>query len=138
MRIPATQRLIVEDFPKQKDWISALFYVLNRFITSVISVLNGGLLFSDNFIGEQKVISFTYASASSFPVGFKWGLAQKPTFLEVGQATENGTSVMMVVSWLYTDTGFVNITNAVLLTSAPAVTALTSGNAYQVVVRVTP
>jgi len=68
MKIPVAQRLIVEDFPEQRSWISPMFSVLNKFITFVYQALNGGLIFSDNISGQEQLFDFVYTSpTASFP-----------------------------------------------------------------------
>lgn len=137
MRIPATQRLVVEDFPEQRDWIAKMFYVVNRFITDVVAALNGGLVFGENIAGQEKLLDFTYSS-TTFPVGFKWTLASRPKALQVLSATQDGNPVIVCAAWEFTDAGNVNVTSMVRFTSVPAVSALNAGSRYKILVRVTP
>lgn len=138
-KIKATQRLIVEDFPDQKDWIPKLFYIVNRFITDVITAVNGGLTFGENITGTEKLLDFTFISLStSFPQGFKWTLSTRPEALSVVSATKDGSPAMVAVQWEYTPDGLVQVTDAVQLTSAPAVSALTVNSRYKIRVRVSP
>lgn len=136
-QIKATQRLVVEDFPGQKDWIQKLLFPINRFVTEVVAILNGGIEFEKNITGVERDLDFVYHT-TALPVGFKWTLAAKPSSLSVLQMTENGSSIIGLVSWAYTADGLVNITSAVRFTSAPAVAALQSGSRYKIKVRVTP
>jgi len=143
MKIPATERLIVEDFPEQKTWIAPMFSVLNRFITNVYLAINGGLVFSVNITGQELLFDFVYSSATaSFPKKIKWKLADKPRALYVVEATEETgllarTPVMVLAAWEFADDGTVSITSMARI-STSGVAALTSGYRYKIRVRVTP
>lgn len=143
MKIPATTRLVVEDFPEQKDWIAPMFYVVNRFITAALSILNKGLLFKDNVLGQEEYIDFTYVSAAaSFPRKFKWNYSVRPEALSVISATAETSStaiapVIVLPAWEFTDTGEISITTFVLVATS-GVSALTVATRYRIKVRVTP
>lgn len=131
-QIKATQRLVVEDFPGQKDWIPKLLSPINRFITEVVASINGSVAET-----VEKEFDFVY-HANAFPVGFKWRQAAKPNSLQVLQILEDGIPIIGLVSWGYTADGLVNLTSAVKVTSAPAIAALDVGSRYKISVRVTP
>lgn len=143
MKIPATQRLIVEDFPEQKTWISPMFYVINRFITFVIQALNGGLSFGDNISGQEQIFDFVFSSGTaSFPKKIKWKLADKPRALYVVEASEETSltarvAVMVLASWEFADDGTVTITDMARIDTS-GVDTLTTGKRYKIRVRVTP
>lgn len=143
MKLPAAERLIVEDFPDQKSWIAPMFSVLNRFITNVFLSLNGGLTFSDNITGQEQVFDFVYSSATaSFPKKIKWKLADKPRALYVVEASEetsllSRTPVVVLAAWEFADDGTVSITSMARASTA-GIATLTVGYRYKIRVRVTP
>lgn len=140
MRIKAIQLLKVEEAPKeQQGWIGKFLGPLNQFITQGVSILNGGILFADNIVGQDFVYTFTYVSdAISFPVSFRWNLPMPPVAFQVCSALEDGTSFVPVVAWKYASNGTVQLTSVFRITSAPAVSALQNGKVYKIRVRVTP
>lgn len=143
MKVPVTQRLIVEDFPEQKTWISPLFFVVNRFITFVIQALNGGLTFSDNITGQEQVFDFVYSSTTaSFPKKMKWKLSDKPRALYVVESSEETSltariPVIVLASWEFADDGTVSISDMVRIDTS-GINTLTTGKRYKIRVRVTP
>lgn len=143
MKIPVTQRLIVEDFASQKEWISPMFQVINSFITTVVQALKGGLSFQDNIAGQEQVFDFIYSSGTaSFPKKIKWKLADKPRALYVVEASEETgttarTPVMVLAAWEFTDDGSVSITSMARVDTS-GVATLTVGKRYKIRVRVTP
>ena len=143
MKIPATQRLVVEDFPEQKQWISPMFYVINRFITFVVQILNRGILFKDNVMGQEESFDFTFVSAAdSLPRKFKWNLSIRPERLEIISASAETsttpiTPVILLPCWEYTDTGEVSITSLVQISTSGAAD-LSASTRYRIKVRATP
>lgn len=143
-KIKATQRLIVEDFPEQKDWIGKLFYVVNRFITEVIAALNGNIVFEQNITGQEHLFDFKYVSdAVSFPLEFKWNLSVKPKAFDIVAATvetstTSETPMIAVAAWQFTTEGNIRVTRIHAISSAPAVASLTASSRYRILVRVTP
>lgn len=115
-----------------------MFFVINKFITDVVSALNGGVVFGDNITGVEKSLEFTYVSSSSFPVGFKWTLSTKPKALTVVSSLEDGSPFISAHAWEYTDTGLVNLTNVLKLTAGASPANLTANSRYKLLVRVTP
>ena len=146
MKIPSTQKVRIEDFPDQKDWIAPLVSVVNKFIQDTIASVNNGLEFSDNFMGLDKELDFVFVSSTvSFPQVFRWTLAKKPNALTVVSAYENTPTVgrdflpiIACVSWSLSDSNEISISDVVKLDSSPAVSALTVGNRYKIKVRVQP
>lgn len=144
-RISATQRLIVEDFPEQKDWIGGLLDPINEFITKTLQTVNGGIEFSSNIIGLEKEFDFVYVSESvTFPQSFSWSLGKKPNSLIVVAASENVPSsnrnfspIILCASWQLNAKNAVELSSAVKITTA-GVSALTVGNRYKIRVRVSP
>lgn len=144
-KIRATQKLIVEDFPDQKDWIGKLIEPVNSFITRVLGEVNGNLEFGENVPGVEKEFDFSYVSDStSFPQVFRWELGKKPGALVVVSALENTPAsnrnfipVIVAVSWNFNAQNEVELSSAVKITSA-GVTTLVAGNRYKIKVRVGP
>jgi hypothetical protein len=147
MKIPSTQKLIVENFPEQKEWIPPMFSLINKFISDVIASVNGGLEFDKNIAGMERDIDLVYIShAVSFPQVFGWQLAQKPAALYVVSAFEapstnirNFSPIMVYAGWKYNDQNQVEITDMIKLSgSSGTVSSLTANNRYKIKVRVTP
>lgn len=144
-RLTATQRLIVEDFPDQKDWIGGLLDPINEFITKTLLAINGGIEFSSNIVGLEKEFDFVYVSeAVTFPQTFRWSLSRKPASFLVVAASENTPSsnsnfspIILLGAWQLNAKNEVELTSAVKVTTSGAA-ALTVGNRYKVKVRVTP
>lgn len=139
-KIKFDDKLTVERFPQQREWIEPMFRVINDFFAQVGSALKGRLTFLDNFLGEERLFDFVYQSQTlTFPQKFQWGLVALPRALQVVSAKENDEPVILCVAWEYTAEGQVQLTDMVLLESAgPSVAALTVGARYKIVVRVTP
>lgn len=138
-RIKANQRLTLEEFPDQKDWIGPLISYINDLGTQTINILNDGIIFPDNYVGKDHVFEFVYQSdAITFPIGFQWNFLTPPGSLVVASATEDFNPVNVSVSWKYTDTGLVQLVSVVRFTSAPAVALLQANKRYRIRCRVTP
>lgn len=147
-RIPSTNKLIIEQFPNQRDWIGPMFSVVNKFIADVISTINGAIEFEKNIQGQEFEFDFVAkASGASFPQGFQWTRVNQPKALSVVAAYENASpannntfaSVIIVCAWKLTPENLVQITDAVKLSgNAAAVSDLTAGARYKIRVRVTP
>jgi hypothetical protein len=139
-QVKATQKLQVEDAPKeQRGWVAKLVQVVNAFVSESISILNGGILFSDNILGQEHIYDFKYQSDTvSLPVAFKWTQSIVPRALSVVSATADSDPVNVCVAWRYTEDSKVELTSIIQLTSAPAVALLTAGVRYKIRVRVTP
>jgi hypothetical protein len=136
MKLRSTQKLVVEDFPEQREWIAPLFRVVNDFITDVVGAINGSIIFSENITGVERTFDFTYVS-TTLPLEFKWTLPDKPTALQVCSATEAGSPIIALASWEFTEEGNVSIANLVKITGS-TLAALTSGTRYKVKFRATP
>ena len=147
MRIPSTQKVRIEDFPDQKDWIVPLVSVVNKFINDTISSVNGNIEFEKNVLGVEKEIDFVYIShALSLPLSFTWTLAANPKALYVVAASENiptvgrdFTPIMCTAAWSFNSSNEVSISDIVKFTgNAAAVVALVPGRRYKIRFRVTP
>jgi hypothetical protein len=140
MKITETTRLRVEDFPKQRDWISPLLESYNSFLAQCIRLLNKGILFGDNVVGIEHDFDFTFQSqTATFPQSVGWPYDRfSPKHLFVTYASEEGTPIPAIASWKFTDTRLVQLTAVYKFSSAPAVADLTAGSDYKVRVRVEP
>ena len=145
MRVPATTKLIAENFPEQKSWISPMFFVVNKFIQDVVRAINGGVQFGDNIQGIETLFDFVYVSHAVSLPSFTWNLINPPKAMTVISAFENVTStrlfspIMVNIAWQLGINNIVSLTDIVKLTGNPAaVSQLTVGNRYQIRVRTTP
>lgn len=144
-RVSATQRLIVEDFPDQKEWIGPMFDTINEFITKVLAEVNGRVEFAQNIAGVEKELDFVFVNAAtSFPQTFAWTLGLKPKALYVVSALENNpsvnrlfTPVIVNVAWQLNNLNQIEVTDAVKLSSG-GVSSLTASRRYKILLRVTP
>lgn len=139
-KITFDDKLAVEQFPEQKEWIGAMFRVVNEFFSQVRSALRKGLTFADNTLGLEYEFDFTYQSnAISFPQRVSWNYASTPRALQVVAATANGSPVILALSWEFTQEGLVQIVDVVALSSSStSVAPLTAGVRYKVRTRITP
>jgi hypothetical protein len=134
MIIPQSPLLRAEDYdPKVQSWIGRLLSPLNLFITSVTAAINGRLTFSDNMLGQQKVLSFSYSSGT-LPMSFSLSFSGTPTSLQVVRATENGAPVIVHAAWSATNSS-VKITDFVKLANGAA-SGLVAGATYNLTVRI--
>lgn len=139
-KITFDDKLAVEQFPDQKDWIAPLFRVVNDFIAQVRGALRRGLTFADNMLGQEYEFDFTYqTNAISLPQRFSWDRAGVPRALTVVSASQDGVAFICAVSWEFTAEGLVQLRDVVRLESAgPSVDNLAANSRYKIRVRVTP
>lgn len=139
-KVTETSRLRVEDFQKQRDWISPLLEGYNNFLAQVIRVVNKGLLFSDNVVGVEHDFTFTFQTqALTFPQSFRWPYDRfVPKHLFVTYASEDDSGIPVVVSWKFTDARLVQLSSAYKITTVPAIANLAAGSDYRIRVRVEP
>ncbi len=135
-KINNTQRLTIEQFPDQKDWIGKMFSVVNDFFQKVQSTINGSIEYATNIMGKEIEFDFLYGSATaSLPLLYKWPLAKAPRSLNLvysavgvwGNDFDDTPSAMTVttnkslvpilalVCWEYTAEGNVSITDFAIL-----------------------
>jgi hypothetical protein len=79
-RVPPLQRLKIEDFKGQEEWIGKLVGPLNTFMEQVTSALNKNLTINDNMQALIKTVTLD----GSYPVRIPWGRAGKPSVVLVG------------------------------------------------------
>lgn len=134
MIIPSSPQLRSEDFDQTvQPWIGRLLSPLNTFITSVTTAINGRLTFVENVLGQEKLLSFTYAS-NTLPLKFMVSFSGTVKSLQIVAATEDGSPVAVVPAWSVSGTT-VSITDLVKLSSGAAST-LQVGSKYNLTVRV--
>ncbi len=145
-KITNTQRLTVEQFPEQKDWIGRMFSVVNDYFQKVQSTINGSIEYDSNILGKEITFDFIYGSATAnLPLTYKWTLNKPPRALKVvysavgvwsgtfdtsanTDANDSAHTMAVVtnksllpaiisVCWEYTAEGNVSITDLVILKS---------------------
>jgi len=144
-RITATRKLIVEDFPDQKSWIGDLFWVINDFVTKVVSNVNGQIEFGSNIIGAEKELDFVYVSDSaSLPQKVKWNLSLRPKAFYLVSAYEGDPKVntsflpvTLCANYILNEKNEIEVNGIVKLT-ASGVQSLTAQKRYKILIRVTP
>lgn len=137
-KIPAINRLIVEDFPQQQSWIGKLLNPLNTFLSAAVYALTGHLTFQDNLLGQQHVLDFTYNGTQSLPISFLNTMSATAGALSVVKATENvNTAVAVVVAWKVAQNGQLQVTDISKLSQGVA-SNLIQGARYQITLRITP
>lgn len=144
-RIGATQKLIVEDFPDQKEWIGKLFIPINDFISKVLLAVNGNIEFSSNIVGLEKELDFVYVSDEvSLPQKIQWTLTQRPKAFYLVSAFENEPSsgsffspVTLCANFIINQKNEIEI-NGIVKLSSTGISSLTAGKRYKILIRVTP
>ena len=159
-KINATQKLIVEDFPEQKEWIGKMFSVINDFFQKVQTEVNGSLEFNSNIMGVEHTFDFFYVShAASLPLIVKWTKSKRPSSVVVAAAYlgnwsgdwDDSPTAMYVISnkvlvpficqvaWEFTQDGNISITDfATMRGSETALRVPVSGQRVKIVVRISP
>lgn len=136
-RIVQTQLLQVESFPDQKDWIAQLLTHINDVNAQTISIVNKGLVFSDNILGIDHTFDFEYTSdAVSFPRKVLWSFGLSPQALQIVSATEDSAPIIALASWDFDGT-HVRLKSAIKATGS-GVSGLTAGKQYKLRCRITP
>jgi len=120
-KLPTITRLIAEDIPaEQRDWFSKILVSLNSFISTVLSLLNKGLNFQDNFNAMVHILEFTgrdFSSSTGEPLAFRSTLKGAPSGVvkvKMEDITSDGAKPIINpidVQWVYDQDGKVNITN---------------------------
>lgn len=76
-KLPQFRRILREDF-KDQPWIEKLLLPLNAFMDSMVTALNRGLTFSDNF--SSKVHEFRLVEDDiTYPIKVAWDRKTLPT-----------------------------------------------------------
>jgi hypothetical protein len=111
VKIKFDEKLVVERFPEQKDWIEPLFQFINDLAAQTTIALKGRLTFLDNMLGKEREFDFTYQSATvNLPQRFTWGLATPPKALNIVYATEDGVPIILLAAWQLTQSGLISLT----------------------------
>lgn len=93
-QIPPISRLAQEDF-KDQSWISKLLQPLNQFMLSVITALNKGLTFGENFNALVKVATFVTPASGAFESFSFTTSIPKPVGLWVVKAVDDTTGQVL-------------------------------------------
>lgn len=116
MKTPELQRLILEEFPNQQEWIEKLISPINLFFQTVVNALNKQLTFGDNIdceFYEQKV-------SGTYPVDLSWSRKAPPRAAWIAYARESDgehttfTSALFL-DWEFTSDGLFRINSIVNL-----------------------
>lgn len=144
-RIPATTKLVTENFPEQRSWIGPMFSIINKFIQDVVGAVNGGLEFQTNFYGKEIDLDFVYVSAALSLPSITWDLKSPPRALSVVSAYDNTPTtnrafspIILNLGWQLNQDNQVEISDVVQLSSSGGISGLTVGKRYKIKVRITP
>ena len=116
MKTPELQRLILEEFPEQQEWIEKLISPINLFFQTVVNALNKQITFIDNIdceFYEQRV-------TGAYPVDLAWNRKAAPRAAWIAYASEVGgehttfTSAIFL-DWEFTSDGLFRINSIVNL-----------------------
>ncbi len=104
--LPPIRRLLIEDFPTQKSWISPLLLILNTFFESVVSAFNKNLTLVDNTTSDIKTVTLS----GTLPVSVSWTKPAKPAAVLVGNVSlTSGADVTLSaalgITWSMSDDG---------------------------------
>jgi hypothetical protein len=101
----SSQKLSVEAFPEQANWISKLLTPLNSFISQVFSALQNNITVGDNLYQEIKTITFVN-DAAAFPQSFSTKFLKYPEMVLVGSCISSlglYPSAQPLITWSYAD-----------------------------------
>lgn len=120
-KLPTITRLISEDIPEdQRSWFDKILISLNSFISTMLSLLNKGLTFEDNFDAMVKILEFPgrdLSVASGEPLKINSTLRGMPKGVikvKMEDITSSGATAIVDpidVQWKYDQTGKILITN---------------------------
>jgi len=121
-KLPQVRRLLIEDFPDQKDWVGNLFSPLNVFMDGVISCLSKGISLRDNMAADIIVNNTSRVPTLKKPIVLPWnsrlGL---PASITIGNITRvDGANFVLVapvaIQWKYDFSQGILITNIIGIT----------------------
>lgn len=135
MKIPVTRTLRTEDFPNE-SWAPRLLPPINAFFNYAFLALTKGLNFDDNLQGFSRDLDVTI-TPSSFPLFLSNDLGTLVRELTVTRASEDGSPVVLLVPWGFTDDGRIQISE-INVVKAGAISAPTTGKRYQATLRFRP
>lgn len=98
-QLPKQRKILVEDFPKQKDWLPKLLSPLNEFFEDVIRALNKGITFQENMAGSILTVNID----GVFPLDLKWSQTSRPVAAWIGQCKEIGKDHVVFTDPLFLD-----------------------------------
>jgi len=127
-QIHTISNIRLEDVPdKHRSWFGKIVTSLNRFMSSVVNVLNKNVTFQENMKAFIKTVTFDN-TAAGIPFSFANELGVKPQAV-IKQQIEDLTSnfsagyTAVDVNWEYTAEGKIKI---------KAITGLTASNKYRI------
>lgn len=126
--------LRMEDYPKElASGFASLFRTLTPYFSSVTSVLNGSVDFTDNIAAVTKSYDMTNVQ---FPINIQWTFTAKPPMdLRVTKASASNVPTILIPAWSFdVSTNIVSITK---ILEAPAMSLPSLGVRYQFTVRAT-
>lgn len=110
-KLPSLIRLLVEDFPDQKEWIGKLLQPLNQFMESTAASINKSLTVQDNIDQQYVEVSITGNASSTFKATTK----NRPSGVSViNVVTVSGTAPTAAVQPIWE---YVPATNSIKVTS---------------------
>jgi len=136
--LPPIRRLLVDDFPTQRSWISPLLLTFNSFTEAVVNNLTKGLTLADNTSSDVKTVQIanvptpTTTGGANGPAIVKWTKALPPVAVIVGNVVNlTGTppvanagfvlATAVQVQWSMDTTGkYLQITGVVGITPTQA------------------
>lgn len=99
--LPPIRRLLVEDFPAQKGWITPLLIIYNSFAEAVVNALNKGLTIVDHTTSDIKTVTLTTVPTPSTdggavgPASVPWTKPRPPKLVHVGDVQKlSGTPLV--------------------------------------------
>lgn len=135
-KIPAITSIPIESFPKDvQAWVGKLLNPLNQFLNAAVLALSANLTFSDNLLGQQNTLTFTYG-ANTLPQSFSISMNATPQDLRVVSATENNVPVAIIAAWNVTSKS-VQLTDLTKIYKGVAGPLVTGAN-YSLVIRIVP
>jgi len=121
-KLPQVRRLLIEDFPDQKDWVGNLFSPLNLFMDGVITCLSKGISLRDNMAADIIVNNTSRVPTLEKPIVLPWNARLGlPTSITIGNITRvDGANFILVapvaIQWKYDSTQGILITNIIGIT----------------------
>ena len=141
-RLRSTERLRLEDFPKDQRWVNPIVNLYNRLIDDLRTILNGGVTFADNIVGLDYIFDFEFRTqAETFPRQVSWpsNISASPTKLWTTRALEDDDPIAVLVTWKYGSTRQIELLSVYKLdASGPSISDLTAGSRYKISVRAEP
>lgn len=124
------------DYPEQENVFSRLFGTLNPFFQSLTQCLQKGLAFGDNFVGDERQLTFVYNGTPTLPLVFPVSFIGSPKEFRICSAYENGTPIILLAAWA--PLGRTISVSQLFRVTATGTSALTVGASYRIIARISP